>query len=82
MKLRRLNYLLNWRQKGLKYLYAVGLFLKQAFHPLLHTHPLQGKYDGYWSINVGGDLRALYKYETSDSIVFSRIGTHHELFGS
>ncbi len=58
------------------------LFSGQPFHPLLHNHPLHGPYDGFWSINVGGDLRALYKHETNDSIVFSRIGTHHELFGS
>lgn len=58
------------------------LFLKQPFYPLLHNHPLHGKYEGFWSINVGGDLRALYKHETEESIVFSKIGTHHELFGS
>ncbi len=58
------------------------LFLTSPFHPLLRTHPLQGRYEGFWSINVGGDLRALYKYESRDSVIFSKIGTHHHLFGS
>jgi len=58
------------------------LFLIHPFHPLLNTHPLHGKYEGHWSINVGGDLRALYKHEASDLIIFTKIGTHHELFGS
>ena len=58
------------------------LFLEQSFNPLLRVHQLHGKYDGYWSINIGGDLRALYKYETSGMVVFAKIGTHHELFGS
>lgn len=58
------------------------LFLASLLHPLLHAHPLHGEYEGFWSINVGGDLRALYKYETADSVIFVKIGTHHELFGS
>lgn len=58
------------------------LFLVSPFHPLLRSHPLYGEFEGFWSINVGGDLRAVYKYETKDSVVFAKIGTHHELFGS
>jgi addiction module RelE/StbE family toxin len=58
------------------------LFLSNPFHPLLRTHPLHGEFEGFWSINVGGDLRAVYKYDTADSVVFTKLGTHHELFGS
>lgn len=60
----------------------LALFLEHPFHPVLHTHALHGKYEGYHSINIGGDLRALYKQETDTSVIFVKIGTHHELFGS
>jgi len=44
--------------------------------------PLSGEYEGSWSINIGGDLRAIYKYEIPDAIIFVDIDTHHNLFGS
>ncbi len=58
------------------------LFLANPFHPLLRMHPLHGEFEGFWSINVGGDVRAIYRYEARDFVVFSKIGTHHELFSS
>jgi addiction module RelE/StbE family toxin len=48
-------------------------------HPLLNVHPLFGDKFGYWSINISGDLRVLYCYE-DDTIVFSAIGTHSQLY--
>ena len=37
------------------------LFLRDEFDPVLNNHALSGKYVGYRSINVTGDLRVLYK---------------------
>ena len=60
----------------------VALFVKEPFHALLDNHALTGKYKGYRSINITGDLRALYQSVSDDAVFFIIIGTHHELFGS
>lgn len=56
------------------------LFEKDAFSPILNNHALGGKYQGYRSINIGGDLRAIY-IKNSDSVVFVKIGSHSRLYG-
>ena len=58
------------------------LFLENPFDPILRNHALHGKYEGFRSISVGGDLRAIYKYEAKDAIIFADIDTHHNLFGN
>lgn len=58
------------------------IFLKNYFDPVLENHPLHGAYLGCRSINVGGDLRAVYRLIDSETAYFIAIGTHHELFGS
>lgn len=56
------------------------LFASDSRHPQLRNHPLQGKYTGYWSINVSGDVRALYKVIDDEIILFALIGTHSKLY--
>ena len=58
------------------------IFENNSFHSILNNHSLSGEYEGSWSINIGGDLRAIYKYEIPDTIIFVDIDTHHNLFGS
>ncbi len=56
------------------------LFREDSFDPLLNNHSLQGKYLGYRSINVTGDLRAIYqKYD--DLVIFVTIDSHSNLYG-
>lgn len=55
------------------------LLLIDPDHPLLAPHPLQGKLKGYWSINVTGDVRAVFKREGYIAI-FVEIGTHDQLY--
>lgn len=57
------------------------LFLIDQTNPLLRLHPLRGKYAGYYSINISGDLRALFYREGNEVIIFSLIGTHSQLYG-
>lgn len=57
-----------------------NLFLGSEFHPLLENHPLRGKYQGYRSISIGGDLRVVYKRIGKDIFLFAKIGTHGELY--
>ncbi|MEK7208657.1 MAG: type II toxin-antitoxin system mRNA interferase toxin, RelE/StbE family [Patescibacteria group bacterium] len=58
------------------------LFLQNPFHPLLNNHPLRGKYTGYRSIDVTGDLRIHYQPIDKNTTFFITIGTHHELYGT
>lgn len=57
------------------------LFLEDSFHPLLNNHALRGRYAGYRSINVGGDLRAIFKASDNDTVLFADIGPHGRLYG-
>jgi addiction module RelE/StbE family toxin len=58
----------------------LDLFRRHPFHPTLHNHALQGKYKPYRSIDIAGDLRALY-LEYDDRIIFNLLGTHAQLYG-
>ncbi|MBI3442446.1 MAG: type II toxin-antitoxin system mRNA interferase toxin, RelE/StbE family [Candidatus Sungbacteria bacterium] len=58
----------------------IRLFYESPFHPLLDNHALQGEYKGYRSINVTGDLRAIYEEINSDTVHFTKLGTHPELY--
>ena len=57
------------------------LFIDNSSDPRLRVHPLKGKYGGYWSMNVNGDLRALYLKRGEEIIIFALIGTHSQLYG-
>ena len=56
------------------------LWLVDPKHPSLRVHQLQGNKRGYWSLNVTGDLRALYYFEDKTTVVFVLIGTHSQLY--
>lgn len=56
------------------------LFLEDQFNPILENHPLQGKYADYRSINISGDLRAIYKFLSDNECVFVIIDTHGNLY--
>ena len=58
----------------------IALFANDKFHPLLNNHPLCGKYQGYHSINIDGDLRAIYRELNQDTTYFIEIGTHNRLY--
>jgi len=55
--------------------------LKNHSHLLLRVHPLKGKYAGYWSMNISGDLRAIYLIRKENIIIFALIGSHSNLYG-
>jgi len=56
------------------------LFLKDPFHPILGNHPLKGKCTGYRSINITGNLRAVYKFVSERECIFVAIDTHSNLY--
>ena len=56
------------------------IFLRDEFNSILNNHALNGKYQGYRSINISGDIRALYRKDSED-IMFVAIGSHSKLYG-
>lgn len=56
------------------------IFLVDTFNPILNNHPLKGKYAGYRSINISGDLRAIYKPDAKDIAIFVAIDSHSNLY--
>jgi addiction module RelE/StbE family toxin len=63
-----------------KFKSRLRLFLLDPYAPQLRNHSLRGKYEGFYSINVTGDIRALYRIENEQIVLFSFIGTHSQLY--
>jgi addiction module RelE/StbE family toxin len=57
------------------------LFVVDPTSPKLRVHPLKGSFAGYWSMNVNGDIRALYIMRGETLVIFALIGSHSELYG-
>ena len=58
----------------------IQILRSDVFNPILNNHPLRGKYAGYRSIEVSGDLRAIYKTVGNDVFLFVTIGSHNYLY--
>ena len=58
------------------------LFYKNLYDEKLNNHGLHGKYIHHRSINVTGDIRAIYRKvdTTTNDVIFVDIGTHGELY--
>lgn len=63
-----------------KFKERIEVFLQDEFNPTLNNHPLKGRYQGYRSINVTGDLRAIYKLKTKGVAIFVNIDSHSNLY--
>lgn len=59
----------------------LALFGRDQFDPILNNHALKGKYLGFRSINIGGDLRAIFRQTSQDELLFTLIDTHSNLYG-
>lgn len=58
----------------------IMLFMQNPRHPILNNHVLAGHLKKYRSINITGDLRALYEVVTQDTALFITIDTHSNLY--
>lgn len=56
------------------------IFLKDPYDPILNNHALHGKYVGYRSISVSGDVRVIYKFLDKNTVIFVEMGTHSNLY--
>mgnify|MGYP001615158058 CR=1 FL=1 len=64
-----------------RFIERLELFSNDPFHPLLENHALRGEWKEYRSINITGDVRAVFRALDTERIEFVLIGTHHELYG-
>ncbi len=58
----------------------IKLFVENKNHPQLNNHKLQGRYKGYSSINISGDVRVVYEFTSKEEVLFLKIGTHSQLY--
>lgn len=56
------------------------LLITDPQDPRLRLHPLKGNFKNYYSINVTGDIRALFQ-KNDQLLIFSLIGSHSKLYG-
>ncbi len=64
-----------------KVLVVLQKFVDDPNDPTLRNHRLSGKWSNHYSINVTGDVRAVYVFITDDVVHFVAVGTHSELYG-
>lgn len=63
---------------------AINLFSKDPNDPQLDNHELQREWEGFRSIDITSDWRAIYEIKlVGEGIVayFIALGTHKELYG-
>ena len=59
----------------------IELALSNPDDPILRRHRLTGKLKHLWSIDITGDVRALYEMIGDELVVYQMIGTHSQLYG-
>ena len=59
----------------------IELYLANPDDPILRRHRLAGSLKHLWSIDITGDVRALYEHVGDDLVIYQMIGTHSELYG-
>ena len=62
----------------------IRLFQQNPYELGLNNHPLRGAWEGYRSIDITSDYRAVYKEVKEGEEInayFFALGTHEELYG-
>ena len=69
--------------KGIKRKAAdtLEIFVEDPKNPALRNHELLGIWKGHYSIDVTGDIRAIYVYASPTVARFVAIGSHSDLYG-
>ena len=58
----------------------INLFLSDPTNSLLNIHKLNGKYLGYKSFNVTGNVRIVFRETGENKVLLIGIGTHSQLY--
>lgn len=64
----------------LRFKERLTVFIDSPFDVTLRNHALKGRYLGYRSINITGDIRALYTVKNNTIVILSFIGSHSQLY--
>ena len=57
-----------------------ALFFGNQRAPQLNIHKLHGKFSDLYSMNITGDIRAVFEQVNVDTVEFIAIGTHGALY--
>ena len=63
-----------------KFVERLEIFIKNQQDELLQVHKLHGKFNHLKSINITGDVRAVFEEIDLDKIEFVAIGSHSKLY--
>lgn len=58
----------------------LNIFIGNPFNVILNNHPLHGRFLGSRSINIAGDLRAVYKIQDNNIALFVDMDNHGNLY--
>lgn len=58
----------------------LDIFITNPFNPILNNHQLSGNMKNMRSINVSGDIRAIYEQIGKDKALFLMIASHSKLY--
>lgn len=58
----------------------MALFAGDPTDRLLRVHGLNTPYGGSYSINITGDVRAIYELINDETALLTHIGTHSQLY--
>jgi len=62
-----------------KFKLRLQVLLEDPNNKQLNKHKLSGLYNDLWSINITGDIRAIYE-QIGNTYLFSAIGSHSKLY--
>lgn len=68
------------QQSKLAFESRLKIFSADPYQAKLNNHPLKGRWQGYRSINISGDLRAVYKEISEEEVIFITLGSHSQLY--
>ncbi len=58
----------------------LGLFKTDPNNPTLNHHALKGRGEGHFSINITGNIRAVYRPLGKNAVLFLKVDTHSNLY--
>jgi len=60
---------------------AIRRWTNNPHDETLRLHQLSGKMKRFYSIDITGDIRALYEIADKDIYIYQMVGTHSQLYG-
>ena len=64
-----------------KVIIVLQKFINNPQDQSLNSHSLSGRWNKHFSINVTGDVRAVYVFIEDEIVYFVAVGSHSELYG-